>query len=90
LCKLLDIKQARPLLEEYATEELIDPRLGNHYSENEVYCMLHAASLCIQRDPQCRPRMSQVKEVFLSRFAFCQTLLDEKNSQLLVTLMVVY
>jgi len=59
----LDIKQARPLLEDYATEELIDPRLGNHYSENEVYCMLHAASLCIQRDPQCRPRMSQVKEV---------------------------
>ncbi|PNX77649.1 Inactive protein kinase [Trifolium pratense] len=50
---------ARPLLEEYAIEELIDPRLGSHYSEHEVTCMLHAASLCIRRDPYSRPRMSQ-------------------------------
>ncbi|XLR07198.1 hypothetical protein S83_035136, partial [Arachis hypogaea] len=50
---------ARPLLDEYAIEELIDPRLGNQYLENEVYCMLHAASLCIRRDPHSRPRMSQ-------------------------------
>uniref|UniRef100_A0A2P2KHH3 Protein kinase domain-containing protein n=1 Tax=Rhizophora mucronata TaxID=61149 RepID=A0A2P2KHH3_RHIMU len=52
---------ARPLLEEYAIDELIDPHLQNHYSEQEVYCMLHAASLCIRRDPHCRPRMSQVQ-----------------------------
>ncbi|KAK4269261.1 hypothetical protein QN277_022445 [Acacia crassicarpa] len=51
---------ARPLLKECAIEELIDPRLGNSYSEDEVYCMLHAASLCIRRDPHSRPRMSQV------------------------------
>ncbi|XLT07966.1 hypothetical protein HN51_053759, partial [Arachis hypogaea] len=54
---------ARPLLEEYAIEELIDPRLGNQYLENEVYCMLHAASLCIRRDPHSRPRMSQVLRI---------------------------
>ncbi|KAG7997573.1 hypothetical protein I3843_01G218000 [Carya illinoinensis] len=54
---------ARPLLEEYAIQELIDPRLGNNYSENEVYCMLHAASLCIRRDPHYRPRMSQVLRI---------------------------
>ncbi|OIW04935.1 hypothetical protein TanjilG_15680 [Lupinus angustifolius] len=54
---------ARPLLEEYAIEELIDPRLRHHYSENEVYCMLHAASLCIRRDPHSRPRMSQVLRI---------------------------
>ncbi|KAJ6794641.1 inactive protein kinase [Iris pallida] len=51
---------ARPLLEEYAIDELIDPRLGDYYSEQEVYYMLHAASLCIRRDPHTRPRMSQV------------------------------
>ncbi|KAJ1687964.1 hypothetical protein LUZ63_019354 [Rhynchospora breviuscula] len=51
---------ARPLLEEYDIEKLIDPRLENQYSEHEVYCMLHAASLCIRRDPHSRPRMSQV------------------------------
>ncbi|KAK2371305.1 inactive protein kinase [Trifolium repens] len=54
---------ARPLLEEYAIEELIDPRLGSHYSEQEVTCMLHAASLCIRRDPYSRPRMSQVLRI---------------------------
>ncbi|KAK2406352.1 inactive protein kinase [Trifolium repens] len=54
---------ARPLLEEYAIEELIDPRLGGHYLEHEVYCMLHAASLCIRRDPHSRPRMSQVLRI---------------------------
>ncbi|KAK7335886.1 hypothetical protein VNO80_27999 [Phaseolus coccineus] len=54
---------ARPLLEEYAIEELIDPRLGSHYSEHEVYCMLHAASLCIRKDPYSRPRMSQVLRI---------------------------
>ncbi|CAK8535900.1 unnamed protein product [Lathyrus sativus] len=54
---------ARPLLEEYAVEELIDPRLGSRYSEHEVSCMLHAASLCIRRDPYSRPRMSQVLRI---------------------------
>ncbi|RVX16922.1 Inactive protein kinase [Vitis vinifera] len=54
---------ARPLLEEYAIDELVDPRLGNCYSEQEVYCMLHAASLCIRRDPHARPRMSQVLRI---------------------------
>ncbi|CAD6231027.1 unnamed protein product [Miscanthus lutarioriparius] len=51
---------ARPFLEECAIDELIDPRLGERYSENEVYCMLHAANLCIRRDPHSRPRMSHV------------------------------
>ncbi|KAI4329165.1 hypothetical protein L6164_021458 [Bauhinia variegata] len=54
---------ARPLLEEFAIEELIDPRLGNRYSEHEVSCMLQAASLCIRRDPHTRPRMSQVLRI---------------------------
>ncbi|GMI91775.1 hypothetical protein like AT3G13690 [Hibiscus trionum] len=54
---------ARPLLEEYAIDELVDPRLEDRYSEHEVYCMLHAASLCIRRDPHSRPRMSQVLRI---------------------------
>ncbi|KAG6395740.1 hypothetical protein SASPL_141864 [Salvia splendens] len=57
-----DKLQARPLLEAYAVDELVDPRLGS-YAEGEVYCMLHAASLCIRRDPQERPRMSQVLRI---------------------------
>ncbi|XP_062232295.1 inactive protein kinase SELMODRAFT_444075-like [Phragmites australis] len=54
---------ARPLLEEYAIDELIDPCLGRRFCENEVYCMLHAANLCIRRDPHSRPRMSHVLRI---------------------------
>ncbi|KAG6483558.1 inactive protein kinase SELMODRAFT_444075-like [Zingiber officinale] len=54
---------ARPLLEEFAIEELVDPRLGNEYSEDEIHWMLHASALCIRRDPHCRPRMSQVLRI---------------------------
>lgn len=54
---------ARPLLEQCAIDELVDPRLRNCYSEKEVSGMLHCASLCIQRDPHSRPRMSQVLRI---------------------------
>lgn len=54
---------ARPFLESYAIDELIDPRLGDRYCENEVYCMLHAANLCIRRDLHSRPRMSHVLRI---------------------------
>ncbi|XP_057534143.1 inactive protein kinase SELMODRAFT_444075-like [Amaranthus tricolor] len=54
---------ARPLLEDGAIDELIDPRLVNRYLEPEVHCLMHAASLCIRRDPHSRPRMSQVLRV---------------------------
>ncbi|GJX69002.1 protein phosphatase 2C [Tanacetum coccineum] len=47
--------QARPLFDGDTIDELIDPRLGNFYSEDEVLCMLQAASLCIKRDPYLRP-----------------------------------
>lgn len=57
------MRQARSLLEEYAVEELVDPRLEKRYSETEVICMIHTASLCIRRDPHLRPRMSQVKKI---------------------------
>lgn len=52
--------QARPLLEQDAILELMDPQIKNNYSNHEVKCMLLAASLCIRRNPLTRPRMSQV------------------------------
>ncbi|KAG1335347.1 putative Inactive protein kinase [Cocos nucifera] len=51
---------ALPLLDECAIDELVDPRLGNCYSQHEACCMLYAASLCIRREPHARPRMPQV------------------------------
>ncbi|TKY48243.1 tyrosine kinase [Spatholobus suberectus] len=73
---------ARPLLEEYAIEELIDPRLGSHYSEHEVCCMLHAASLCIRRDPYSRPRMSQVLRILEGDMVMDPNYISTPNSQL--------
>ncbi|KZV29645.1 Kinase protein with adenine nucleotide alpha hydrolases-like domain isoform 1 [Dorcoceras hygrometricum] len=51
---------ARPLLEENGFLKLVDPRLNGCYLETAVQGMIHVASLCIQRDPESRPRMSQV------------------------------
>uniref|UniRef100_A0A7N0TF98 Protein kinase domain-containing protein n=1 Tax=Kalanchoe fedtschenkoi TaxID=63787 RepID=A0A7N0TF98_KALFE len=51
---------ARPLLERGAIEELVDTRLESDYVEAEVLNMILCASMCIQRDPDMRPRMSQV------------------------------
>ncbi|KAG6547992.1 hypothetical protein Mapa_010814 [Marchantia paleacea] len=54
---------ARPLLEERATHELLDPRLETSYDDYELYCMVHAASLCIRKEPSMRPKMSQVLRI---------------------------
>ncbi|GFS43299.1 protein kinase superfamily protein [Actinidia rufa] len=58
---------ARPLLQKHAIDELIDPCLRNFYSEQEVHSMLHCASLCIRRDPNLRPRMSQLIVIICSK-----------------------
>ncbi|KAH7280681.1 hypothetical protein KP509_36G009100 [Ceratopteris richardii] len=54
---------ARPLLDDYAIHELIDPLLGGFFSDYEAYCMIHAASLCVRKDPNLRPKMSQVLRI---------------------------
>jgi hypothetical protein len=82
----LNNMQARPLLEEYAIEELIDPRLGSHYSEHEVTCMLHAASLCIRRDPYSRPRMSQVRKISQQIFSLVKLYMNVLHLHILLNL----
>ncbi|CAI0543828.1 unnamed protein product [Linum tenue] len=57
---LLELVTARPLLEKKATIELVDPRLNNCYLEPQLSNMMQCALLCLQRDPDFRPRMSQV------------------------------
>ncbi|KAJ1421073.1 Tyrosine-protein kinase, active site [Sesbania bispinosa] len=51
---------ARPLLEGNAIHELVDPGIRNCGVDQEVHRMLQCSSLCIQQDPNLRPRMSQV------------------------------
>ncbi|OWM76817.1 hypothetical protein CDL15_Pgr017210 [Punica granatum] len=71
---------ARPLLEEFAIDQLIDPRLGDRYAEHEVSCMLHAASLCIRRDPQSRPRLSQVLRILEGDMLFDSNYMSTPSS----------
>ncbi|XP_051152426.1 inactive protein kinase SELMODRAFT_444075-like [Andrographis paniculata] len=51
---------ARSLIKDNAVSKLLDPCLNSCCCEKEVDMMLHCASLCLQRDAQSRPRMSQV------------------------------
>lgn len=54
---------ARPLLQKRAIHQLLDPRLQECNSKQEVYNMLQCAFLCVRRDPHSRPRMSQVLRI---------------------------
>lgn len=51
---------AKPLLETNNLEELVDPTLCNNYNAEEMDRVILTASLCIERNPILRPRMSQV------------------------------
>ncbi|GLJ36732.1 hypothetical protein SUGI_0739440 [Cryptomeria japonica] len=54
---------ARPMFENRKTHELIDPHLENRFSERELQCMMYAASICIDENPESRPRISQVLRI---------------------------
>ncbi|KAL7599802.1 hypothetical protein Lser_V15G22276 [Lactuca serriola] len=51
---------AKPLMENNAIKELVDPCLGDDYNPQELERAIIAASLCIELTPVLRPRMSQV------------------------------
>ncbi|XP_021750899.1 inactive protein kinase SELMODRAFT_444075-like [Chenopodium quinoa] len=51
---------ARRVVKEENLKKLIDPCLGNSYVKEDLVSMLHCASLSIRKDPDSRPRMSQV------------------------------
>ncbi|CAO2823230.1 unnamed protein product [Amaranthus hypochondriacus] len=50
----------RRLVKQENLKKLVDPFLGSSYAKEELCSMLHCASLCIRKDPNSRPRMSQV------------------------------
>ncbi|GMN57647.1 hypothetical protein TIFTF001_026754 [Ficus carica] len=58
------VEWARPLLSQALdTEdfgELVDPRLGKNFDENEMFRMMEAAAACVRHSAAKRPRMGQV------------------------------
>ncbi|KAL5768415.1 hypothetical protein ACOSP7_014967 [Xanthoceras sorbifolium] len=51
---------AKPLLDNNDIRELADPSLGDNYDVEEMNRVVLTASLCIERSPLLRPKMSQV------------------------------
>ncbi|KAL0794558.1 hypothetical protein Bca101_065935 [Brassica carinata] len=58
------VEWARPRLieaiEKGDISEVVDPRLGKHYIEEEVYRMIETAASCVRHSAVKRPRMVQV------------------------------
>lgn len=58
--------QARPLLtkalEDNNFDSLVDPRLENNYSHEEMARMVACAAACVRHSARRRPRMSQVMD----------------------------
>ncbi|KAG1369949.1 Proline-rich receptor-like protein kinase PERK8 [Cocos nucifera] len=51
---------AKKILQDGKAKQLVDPCLGTNYSDDQLERMILAASLCIRRDPQSRPRIATV------------------------------
>ncbi|KAI4335456.1 hypothetical protein L6164_014100 [Bauhinia variegata] len=51
---------AEPLITKGKLKDLVDPRLGGNFDENQVRQAIHVAALCVQSEPEKRPNMKQV------------------------------
>lgn len=57
--------QAKPFLDDGKYSQLLDPSLrDNNNNSDQMQRMALAATLCIRRSPQARPKMSIVSQVF--------------------------
>lgn len=58
--------QAKPILDDGKYSQLLDPSLRDNNNDNgdQMQRMALAATLCIRRSPQARPKMSIVSEIF--------------------------
>ena len=52
--------QATSILKDEKLSQLLDPRLGSNYDHDQIERMVLAATLCIRREPQTRPRIGNV------------------------------
>lgn len=54
------VEQATPLLDTAAVDQLVDPRLQGKYDASELSRMVFAASLCVRKSSDYRPKMTRV------------------------------
>lgn len=57
--------QAKPILDDGKYSQLLDPTLrdNNNNNDDQMQRMALAATLCIRRSPQARPKMSIVSQI---------------------------
>ncbi|PIN13956.1 Non-specific serine/threonine protein kinase [Handroanthus impetiginosus] len=56
---------AKPLLDNNAIKKLVDPSLWNNYDTEQMGWVVSTASMCIERNPILRPRMSQASIYYI-------------------------
>ncbi|XP_068322386.1 probable leucine-rich repeat receptor-like serine/threonine-protein kinase At3g14840 [Pyrus communis] len=56
--------------------ELVDPRLGSDFDEEEVITMVKVALLCINPAPALRPTMSEVVSMLEGRTPVCESVMN--------------
>lgn len=57
--------QATSILKDEKLSQLLDSRLGSNYDHEQIERMALAATLCIRREPQTRPRIGNVSPYVL-------------------------
>lgn len=57
-------EQAKPILDDGKYSQLLDSSLKDNNNGDQMQRMALAATLCIRRSPQARPKMSIVSHLF--------------------------
>lgn len=57
-------EQAKPILDDGKYSQLLDQSLKDNNNGDQMQRMALAATLCIRRSPQARPKMSIVSHLF--------------------------
>lgn len=55
--------QANTILKDEKLSQLLDSRLGSDYDHEQIERLVLAATLCIRREPQTRPRIGNVSHL---------------------------
>ncbi|KAJ6817243.1 receptor protein kinase TMK1 [Iris pallida] len=78
---------AKEILQGGKTKQLVDPCLGDKHDDDQMERMILATSLCIRRDPRCRPHIAPIMKLLqgdqnIVRWARAQVKASEESDNL--------
>lgn len=65
-------------MENHALHELVDPRIEDSYDMYELHIMAKTSFMCIQRNPELRPSMGEVTDLYFHFYASAEICLSRK------------